>query len=123
VPLPWSGTRPPFGFGGSAWLPQPPSWATKTAEALTGADGSVLELYRAALRLRRATPALGDGTLRWLPSDPDVLHLARDPGFACVVNLGEQDVPLPTGARVLLASADLSGAVPPDTAAWLATDG
>ena len=32
VPLPWSGTEAPFGFGpaGTPWLPQPASWADLT---------------------------------------------------------------------------------------------
>jgi len=47
VPLPWSGTRPPYGFSpeGSAadpWLPQPDDWAGLTAEAETGDPGSML---------------------------------------------------------------------------------
>ena len=73
VPLPWSGDAPPFGFSpadaaGRPWLSQPTDWATLTVEAQAGDPGSMLELYRAALRLRRAEPGLGDGTLAWLPA-------------------------------------------------------
>ena len=60
VPLPWSGKQPPFGFGpeGSVpWLPQPTQWKDLTAEAESGSDASMLELYRAALRMRRAEQA------------------------------------------------------------------
>jgi glycosidase len=34
VPMPWSGSEPPFGFGPSAaaWLPQPEAWAELTVE-------------------------------------------------------------------------------------------
>ncbi|MCA1711512.1 MAG: glycoside hydrolase family 13 protein [Actinobacteria bacterium] len=122
VPVPWGGTRSPFRFGPEGttpWLPQPASWAAKTVEAEAGKAGSVLELYRAALRLRREHPALGDGALRWADSGAAVLHLQRDPGFICLVNLADADVPLPAGTDVLLASGPVEGVVPPDTAVWL----
>ncbi|NEA20969.1 glycoside hydrolase family 13 protein [Actinomadura bangladeshensis] len=116
VPLPWSGDEPPFGFGGDPWLPQPPDWKDLTAEAQDADPGSMLNLYRDALALRREH--LGDGSLTWLPSDDGVLAFTRDSGLTCVVNLGAGPVPL-TG-EVLLASGPLpDGLLPPDTAAWL----
>jgi alpha-glucosidase len=124
VPLPWSGSASPFGFGpeGSVpWLPQPTGFAAVTVAAQDGDPGSMLTLYRTALALRREHPALGEGTLRWLPAPDGVLAFARKPGFACVTNLGEAPVALPAGARVLLASGPLDGdgRLPADTAAWL----
>ena len=64
VPLPWAGQEPPFGFSppgatGQPWLPQPKEWRELTVEAQTGEPDSMLELYRCALRIRRAEPALG----------------------------------------------------------------
>ncbi len=70
VPFPWSGATPPYGFSDrpvEPWLPQPGDWAALTAAVQAGDPGSMLELYRSALRLRRERPELGDG-------DP---HLAR----------------------------------------------
>jgi len=127
VPLPWSGSEPPFGFsgaaGGATWLPQPESWKTLTAEAESGDSASTLELYSAALRIRRAEPALGDGTLTWLPSPDGVLSFSRDPGFTCVVNLSADSVELPEHTEVLLASGPLAadGKLPADQAVWLRT--
>jgi alpha-glucosidase len=127
VPLPWSGDAPPFGFSpedatASPWLPQPEAWKRFTAAAQRRDPESVLELYRAALRIRRRHPALGDGTLRWLDTPPDMLAVARHPGFMCLVNLSAQPSPLPAGGRVLLASSPMTaaGLLPADTAAWLA---
>ncbi|HEX6355775.1 glycoside hydrolase family 13 protein [Actinophytocola sp.] len=123
VPLPWAGSTSPYGFnstGVEPWLPQPADWAASTVEAQTGEPGSMLELYRSALRLRRTEPALGDGTLTWL-SVPGALAFARDETFACLVNLSMATVPLPPNTDVLLASGPLDGGLPPDTAVWLRT--
>ncbi|PZG32856.1 alpha-glucosidase [Spongiactinospora gelatinilytica] len=119
VPLPWSGTAPPYGFGaGEPWLPQPASWAALTAEAQAADPRSMLSLYRAALRIRRER--LGDGTLTWLPAPEGVLAFARDSGLTCLTNLGPEPVPLPAGARPLLASGPLPvGHLLPDTTVWL----
>ncbi|MBY8871413.1 glycoside hydrolase family 13 protein [Micromonospora sp. PLK6-60] len=127
VPLPWAGDAPPFGFspdGAAAapWLPQPADWKDRTVRAQTGDPHSMLELYRAALALRRAEPALGDGMLTWLPAPREVLAFAREPGFTCLVNLGDTAVPLPAHDRLLLASGPLDDdRLPPDTAVWLRT--
>jgi len=124
VPLPWTIRGPSYGFGvGGSWLPQPPGWGALSVQAERDDPTSMLELYRTALRLRRELPALGDGRLRWL-SDPtsDVLAFAREPEFACAVNVGPTPVELPDHSRVLLTSLPLAdGLLPTDTAAWLAT--
>jgi alpha-glucosidase len=126
VPIPWAPGGSPYGFsppGAAAppWLPQPPAWEGLAVAVQDGDPASMLELYRAALRLRRAHPAFGDGGLRWLEAPGGVLAFARDPGFACLVNLAAAPAPLPAGATVLLASSPLGpgGAVPEDTAVWL----
>ncbi|WP_318306979.1 glycoside hydrolase family 13 protein [Amycolatopsis solani] len=123
VPLPWSGTAPPFGFTDTdvpTWLPQPARWRELTAQAQNDDPRSMLRLYRAALAARREHPALGDGTMTWVPAPEGVLWFAREPGFECVVNLSGGPVELPGGARVLLASVPLEdGRVPVDGAVWL----
>jgi alpha-glucosidase len=124
VPIPWSGDAPPFGFGpDGAWLPQPADWAALTVEQQMGDPSSMLSLYRAALRIRREHPALGDGTMTWLPSSPSVLAFRREPGFVCAVNLDTDPAPRPEGTEglpLLLASAPLpeDGTLPADTAVW-----
>jgi alpha-glucosidase len=121
VPIPWGGNVPPFNFSsGGTWLPQPEEWAGYTAEAEAADPGSMLELYRAALRVRRDEPALGDGEMKWLVHLADVVGFTREPGFACLVNLSSEDVPLPRHESVLLASGPLNNdLLPPDTAVWL----
>ena len=119
VPLPWTTTGPSYGFGaGGAWLPQPPEFASYAVAAQDGAEGSTLELYRTALRLRRK---LLDGErLAWADESPDgVLQFARGDGWRCVTNLSGRPVPLPPG-EVLLSSAPLEdGRLGPDTTVWL----
>ncbi|MET0908277.1 MAG: alpha-amylase family glycosyl hydrolase, partial [Ilumatobacteraceae bacterium] len=123
VPMPWSGTEAPFGFGPGAaqpWLPQPTSWAEFTVAAQDGDPASHLSLYRAALQIRRQHPALGDGRLKWVDLAPDVLCFERRPGFRCVVNLGVDPIELPAHRRMLLASVPVEdGVLPSDGAAWL----
>jgi len=120
VPLPWSGTEPPYGFspdGVVTWLPQPAGWAGLTVDAQSGHPGSMLELYREALRLRRTVI---DGPFRWSSAGPGVLDFRRGPAFRCLVNLSAEAVPLPTGAAVLLASGPTAdGLLGADTAVWL----
>ncbi|MET9064624.1 glycoside hydrolase family 13 protein [Streptosporangium sandarakinum] len=119
VPLPWSGEKPPFGFGaGEPWLPQPEEWRALTVEAQSADPDSMLTLYRAALRIRR--DRLGDGTLTWIDLGPGVLAFTRESGLTCVTNLGPDPVRLPPHGSVLLASGPLDGVVlPADTTAWL----
>ncbi|MGD9530866.1 MAG: glycoside hydrolase family 13 protein [Pseudonocardia sp.] len=126
VPIPWSGDAPPYGFGpgaGPTWLPQPRDWGPLAVAAQEGDPGSMLELYRAALRMRAQTPALGDGRLT-LRTDlgPSTVAFDREPGFTCVVNMGSEPVPLPVG-EVLLASGPLpaDATLPGDTAVWISS--
>jgi alpha-glucosidase len=127
VPLPWTADGPSFGFGpdgGAApWLPQPAWFGDYAADVESADAGSTLELVRAALAGRAALDALGEGDLSWVSAPGDeVLAFHRGPGFACVVNLSREAVPLPAHDEVLLASSPLDddGALPPDSAVWLA---
>ncbi|MFF8968907.1 alpha-amylase family glycosyl hydrolase [Streptomyces sp. NPDC014995] len=121
VPLPWTTTGPSYGFGaGGAWLPQPPCFARYAVQAQDGTDGSTLELYRTALRLRRKL--LEGEELTWAEeTPPGVLAFTRSDGWRCVANLSGRSVPLPPG-EVLLTSVPLDGdgRIGPDTTVWLA---
>ena len=122
VPIPWTRSGPSLGFGtGRPWLPQPASWAELSVEAQDGVEGSMLELYRAALRLRRTLPG---EDLEWVDSAPATLSFRRRAAdgtvLGCVVNLGSEPVDLPAYDEVLLASQPLTGdRLPSDAAVWL----
>jgi alpha-glucosidase len=121
VPLPWSGTEPPFGFttGASTWLPMPLEWAPLTAEAQEADPDSTLHLYRHLLALRAATPELTGPDFEWLEAPVGCLAYRRG-AVSVLLNAGEVAVPLPDG-EVLLASGPLgaAGALPVDTAVWV----
>ncbi|WP_433652800.1 glycoside hydrolase family 13 protein [Micromonospora zamorensis] len=133
VPLPWSGDLAPYGFGpaGSeaSWLPTPATWRALSVDAQSGAPGSTLELYRAALRIRRDHPALAvdAGGVTWLESGPDVLAFSRTAGetvLTCVVNLSGAPVLIDGYGQPLVASDTLTEQgsghlLPVDAAAWL----
>ncbi|OLL76077.1 Alpha-glucosidase [Pseudonocardia sp. Ae168_Ps1] len=128
VPLPWAAGEPWFGFGGPAWLPQPDVFARHAADVQEADPDSVLHLYRDALAIRRAHPALGGGSLTWQDSPEGTLALSRtsdegDGGFTALVNVSSAPVSLPEDAEVMLASGPLTprGEVPADTTVWLRT--
>jgi alpha-glucosidase len=127
VPLPWTGQEPPFGFSPPAasaapWLPQPKDWRELTVAAETGAAGSMLELYRSALAIRRSEPALGDGSMTWLAVADGVLAFDRGTSVRCMVNFSAAPARLPAHAGLLLASGPLDGELlPPDCTVWLRT--
>jgi alpha-glucosidase len=119
--LPWSGERPPFGFSSGTvdpWLPQPAHWADLTVEAQQRDPGSMLQLYRTALRLRREIRDLRGPDLHWLPAPEGVLHFRRGERFECLANLGDSAVRLPEGV-VLSSRAGDGQVVEPDTAVWV----
>ncbi|MFQ6199856.1 hypothetical protein ACLMMR_37390, partial [Streptomyces sp. NPDC000405] len=100
------------------WLPQPAGWADYAADVQAEAPGSMLALYRAAIRLRAA---FGDGPLTWLPAPGGVLAFTRARGASCVVNLAAAPAGLPAHSELLLSSGPLddAGRLPQDTAVWL----
>ncbi|GAA1256785.1 glycoside hydrolase family 13 protein [Kitasatospora nipponensis] len=129
VPLPWSGTSAPYGFGpaegGPSWLPQPAEWAELSVEAQTGDPTSTLELYRSALAVRRTHAALGAGReVDWLPAPEGVLAFRRE-DFTCLVNTTAQPVRFTAPGTLLLASTDLTvvdgeTVLAPDSTSWWA---
>ncbi len=130
VPLPWSGSAPPFGFSppgadpdpAAAWSLQPTGWARSSVSAQSGDPDSTLTLYRTLLALRRERLA-GAAPLVWLEAPDDVIAFTRG-GVQCWVNLGTADVALPAGTTVLVASRPgTPRALPADTAVWLAAAG
>jgi alpha-glucosidase len=119
VPIPWSGSAAPYGFGpgaGQPWLPQPDDWAALTVEAQLADPASTLAFYRRALAARR-TLAGAPSTVEMLDLGHDVLAFRRG-DLVAVLNCGSSTVDLPAG-EVVVSSGPLDGGLPADTAAWL----
>ncbi|WP_052711071.1 alpha-amylase family glycosyl hydrolase [Pseudofrankia sp. DC12] len=76
VPIPWSGTEPPFGFapdGVAPWLPQPGEWAALTVAAQRADPRSTWRLVQAALAFRHShlrVTDLGSRMTRWRAGVP-----------------------------------------------------
>lgn len=131
-PMPWSGRHP-----GNAGGPGPTPRAADrgrggdgdrdglTVAAQTGDPHSTLELYRAALELRRALPGLGAGDgPEWLPAPEGVLAFAR-PGFVCTASTRDAPVEMPVPGRPVLSSAPVDPAgrsvlIPGGSCTWWA---
>jgi alpha-glucosidase len=121
VPMPWTEEPPAYGFTTAArpWLPPPDRWGRRSVAAQERDPGSMLRLYRTALRRRRDLPASTAGPLRWLAAPAQVLAFRRDPDLVCMVNCGRRSVRLPRCGDLVLASRLLvDDALPPDTAVW-----
>ena len=89
TPMQWTG-GPKAGFTtGTPWLPVPPSAQTRNVLAQSKDPGSMLNLYRRLLGVRRRNPALREGEyVPLLPDDPNVLaYLRRTKDRAALVVL------------------------------------
>ncbi|ABP53278.1 glycoside hydrolase family 13 protein [Salinispora tropica] len=132
VPIPWSGELAPYGFSpaGStlSWLPAPTTWRELSVAAQTGVPSSTLELYRTALRIRRANPALSTtaAEIVWQETRPGLLAFTRTAGgtaLTCVVNISDEPAVITEYGEPLVASVALTREgsgylLPVDAAAW-----
>jgi alpha-glucosidase len=121
VPLPWSGSAAPYGFGdGGAWLPQPESWARLSVAAQSDDPDSTLALYRRALRLRRELGLGRDEPVVWHSGPDDRVLIFERPGLLCAVNLGDEPASqsIVDGEPIVASGRLVAGVLPPDTAAW-----
>jgi alpha-glucosidase len=126
VPLPWEGGVPSYGFGPGdrSWLPQPVEYGLLAADRQRSVPGSTLELYRDLLRVRREL-RLGRGRLTWLagfPEDVLAFEVTSAHGTVTVLaNLGDDPLPLPADAAVLVSSQPLEPGAPlgTDETVWL----
>lgn len=108
TPMQWDGS-PSRGFSAvEPWLPYGP--ADVNVAARQADPASILALYRRAIRLRREFRSLEQGSLRVLPSHPDVFaferSLAGEPSATVLINTatGVRRASLHSPGRVLLTS-------------------
>jgi alpha-glucosidase len=120
VPIPWEADAPSYGFstGGNSWLPQPAYWREYARDVQRGVEGSTLELYRAALRLR-ASEALSTGSVTWLDGYPEDVVAFRNGSVIVIANVGLQELTLASGDILLASEPGILDVVAPDTTVWL----
>ncbi|MFC0265179.1 glycoside hydrolase family 13 protein [Alloscardovia macacae] len=128
VPLPWSADKAAFGFNesGKSWLLQP-EWFEQYAVDKQGrpGDGSVLSLYRSALKLRETymtEDALTSG-IQWEDTylSQDVLEWSLSSGLCVIANCsGTCAFRIPEDYTVLIASNSeyKDNEIPPMTTVW-----
>jgi alpha-glucosidase len=112
TPMPWSDE--PFGgfSSGEPWLPLNADWRDRNVAAQESDEGSMLNLYRALLRLRRKEACLRSGGYRQLLARNPVLAYERGEGsgrLGVVLNLSDtaRSVDLPDayqGAELVLST-------------------
>jgi alpha-glucosidase len=128
VPMPWT-TGANLGFTRSRatpWLPIPKDWATLSVASQRASGDSMLSLYRSALALRRTSPALGRGELRWVSSPDEATDLISfdmvggDRTVRVIVNLSGAAIDLPDGELLLASEPVVAGQLPAISAAWIA---
>jgi alpha-glucosidase len=78
TPMQWtSGRNAGFSSAIRPWLPVPPTAATRNVDAESRDPMSVLNFYKRAIALRRASPALLDGSYTAIGNDPHVFAYRR----------------------------------------------
>jgi alpha-glucosidase len=115
VPLPWAKGGPSNGFSEAAgWLPQPEAFAHLSRKSQDGIQGSTLELYKSALRLRKKL-ALGEGSFDWVLLG-DVLSY-KNGHITVVHNFGSD--PWSLEGKAIIRSGHTEGPLEPNETAWV----
>lgn len=124
VPLPWQknlAAANGFNSTGKSWLPQPEIYADYSRDQQEGVEGSTLELYKHALKLRKQL-ALGDGSFEWAPEFVSEHSLGfRNGNILVVHNFGHKPIDLPNGELIAssLTGATSTHALVADQTVWL----
>ena len=120
VPIPWEAEATNYGFGlaGEPWLPQPAVYRDFARDLQEGVPGSTLELYKAALAIRKDR-ALGDGILEWIEGTPENVLGFRNGEVTVFINYSQDDFVLPAGDIILDSADSSSGVLAPASAVWL----
>jgi alpha-glucosidase len=117
TPMPWTSDEPCAGFTNARpWLRLGNDWRTRNVARQLGQEGSVLQLYRRLLALRRGCSALNEGSYQPIAVHGNVMAFARVDGTQRVVvllNFGHQEVSID--------SRHLFGDSARPTTVWLST--
>ncbi len=113
TPMVWDASLPNAGFStGRPWLPVKEAQEARAVAGQDGAQGSVLEFYRAMLKLRRKNEALRTGRTAFFDVADPLLAFTRGDKALCVFNLSKERhrVRISGATEVTIAeAADLAG--------------
>jgi alpha-glucosidase len=113
----WEAGADNAGFSsGKPWLPVPASHRAQAVDIQNFDDNSVLAGYRTILSLRKAHPALVEGSIRFLDTEGEILAFVRQgegETLLCVFNFADEpaDWPLPQDFGPVVAIVSGDGAV------------
>ena len=124
VPLPWEagvGSANGFNQTGKAWIPQPEIYAEYSRDQQEGVEGSTLEMYKHALKLRKEL-GLGHGSFDWVPEYTNDSALGYRNGDVLVIhNFGSNPIELPAGEVIASSRNGVSVEIEPNQTVWLQT--
>ncbi len=107
--MPWD-SSPNAGFtSGTPWLPLNPDWPSRNVAAQDADAGSMLNLYRGLLALRKTRAELGLGAIAMLDAPDGVLRYERSLDgrrSTILLNLTPQAVAVDWAGEVLLSTRD-----------------
>jgi alpha-amylase len=113
TPMPWAGGDPAAGFTtGTPWEELEPGWESRNVEAESADDGSLLSIYRDAIRLRADHPAMRTAEVDLVETGSDAVVAALQAGggetLLVVANVGPEAV---TDYALAVDESGLCGAV------------
>jgi alpha-glucosidase len=109
TPMPWDGSASAGFTTGRPWLPIGADHEDVNVAALEQDSGSILQLYRTLINLRRSRPTLVSGKMQSVIADRSVLRYERRGDWDRVLvllNMGTDSVPMTIESGTILASTD-----------------
>lgn len=128
VPIPWDDRPPGYGFSKvEGWLPAPDGWGITSVAKLREDAGSILNLYRKAIEIRRSSPSLNGGSFQWVDVPAGCLGFAREGNetVVCIVNFTSKTHQIPLDGKLLLSTqtetklANGTLELPADSCVWI----
>lgn len=107
TPMPWDDSLRAGFTSGEPWLPLEPDHASVNVAALNASPGSILDLYRQLIELRRNTPALVRGAIDSVEVEGNILKYERCQGkkrLAVALNFSHDSVQVSHSSGQILAS-------------------
>jgi alpha-glucosidase len=108
TPMPWSSTAPNLGFSTAMpWLPPGEGHRHLAVDAQQEDRGSLLAFTRDCVRVRRAHPALREGSMRILEAGEQILSFERAAGgelLRCTFNLSPSSAPFTAAGEPLIST-------------------